>query len=644
MCAFSVIDKAPGVYIQEIKGLGPIAGVGTSTAAFVGVARSGPTGTPVRLANWNEFVEKFGKPDDLGAYLPTPQFQVTSAVAGFFTNGGSDCWFVRVGSAKRAFKELKDGGGSVTLVVDSKIEGADGNKITVVVKRVSSRTTAATREATTLAAASAKDTNEVQVPTAADAKRFRVGDWIVIEDGNKSERAEIKRIAGVTLTFETPLTKDHAAAIALRIADLDVGQRSFRVEDVADVEPGSAIKLTQGALTETNVISKVDQAVGESTGLLTLDRPVATAFALDAAAVPVTVATQEFTLVVGGTETYPKLSIDPRHSHYFGTAVDSPKVIVRLADNPPNSALPPDNLPVAVTTTLADGTNDNPFEVTANAYKAGIDALRAIDEVNMLCVPDRTDQDVQVHMISHCTTLADRFAILDPQPRADSAQITVQRESLGSDRGYAALYYPRIVISDPRAPGRLTIAPSGHVAGLYARVDNERGVFKAPANEALDGVLDLERQLADETQGPLNEDGINVIRRFPGRGVLVWGARTISEDTLWRYVNVRRLLLFIEESIQEGTQFVVFEPNTPALWEQVKLQVSEFLTRQWAAGALVGATAEDAFKVICDASLNPPASMALGQLVVEVRLYPAPPAEFVVFRIVQRPGGPEIQE
>jgi uncharacterized protein len=158
------------------------------------------------------------------------------------------------------------------------------------------------------------------------------------------------------------------------------------------------------------------------------------------------------------------------------------------------------------------------------------------------------------------------------------------------------------------------------------------------------GVLDLERVVTEEEQGPLNEDGINMIRSFPGRGAVVWGARTISLSTQWRYVNVRRFLLFVEESLKEGTLFTVFEPNTPTLWGQVKRQVTEFLTRQFAAGALVGATPDEAFAVQVDEELNTPAVMALGQLIIKVTLFPATPAEFVVFRIIQQPGGPLVEE
>jgi phage tail sheath protein FI len=646
MAVFSPTNKAPGVYIQEITAVGPIAGAATSIAAFVGAARRGPIDTPVRLANWNEFVAAFGTDDPQGPYFSQPQIYVTHAVAGFFANGGADCWFLRVGTAARASLPLADLAGNPTLDVEATTEGVGGNTITVAVQPASMAQTVATRLETTLANPSLANVNQADVP-AADAVKFRVGDWIVVEDGANSDRAQITAITDGTLAFDTALAHAHAAGTTLRIADLEPGQRSIRVDSVANLEPGSYITLTQGATTEGNVVTSADPA-----GLhIVLDRAVTQAFDLSAAAAQaVDVASTEFTLVIGGTEVYADLSLDPRHSHYFGPLIDSPRVTVRLADDPPNPSLPPANLPVdpaAPNNVLAGGAEDDPGALTANHFKAGIDALVPVDELNILCVPDRTDQDVQAHMIDHCENAGDRFAILDPLRGADSAGIRAQRDLLGSDNGFAALYYPRLVISDPVVSGRITVPPSGHLAGLFARVDDARGVFKAPANEALDGVLDLERTLADDTQGPLNEHGVNVIRSFAGRGIRVWGARTLAppDRVVWRYVPVRRFTSFVERSIRDGTQFVVFEPNTPALWEQVKRQVREFLTRQWAAGALVGATADEAFLVICDASLNTPASMALGQLIVEVRMYPAPPAEYVVFRIIQRPGGPaEIQE
>jgi phage tail sheath protein FI len=655
--AFTSTNKAPGVYIEEVRVLGPIPGVGTSTAAFVGPARAGVMGKAVRVQTWSDFVANFGLPDDSGPYLASNTVAVTHAVTGFFANGGADCWFVRVGTAVSATLALKDAGGTETLVVTAKLEGTADNATTVEVQAADTDTTLA-QFATTLANAAAKGDTRVTVAAGA-GKSFFKDDVVLVGDAANHENATVTAVATDTLTLSAPLANAYAAAKPLRLADLAINTRTFRVDDLKNIEVGSNVAVYPAANDEKAVVDAIDGTAKR----LTLDRPLQHAYALDGAGVKVT--TQDFTLVIvpgprnnrtPPKETYANLSLDPRHSRYVRSVVDSHFVDVTLVD-PPNPTPAPGNLPkVAGAVRLDTGTagvNDgDPAQIPAQAYKDGIDLLRAIDEVNILCVPDRWDLDVQGHMIAHCEQLQDRFAILDPKPRLDSAEITAQRDLLGSDGGYAALYYPRIVIPDPRpvaptattARPPLTISPSGHIAGLYARVDDERGVFKAPANEILREVLDLERTLGDETQGPLNEHGINVIRRFPGRGIVVWGARTISTSTQWRYVPVRRLLLFIEESLSEGTQFVVFEPNRESLWAQVKRQVSEFLTRQWTAGALVGTTPDEAFEVRVDKELNPPASMALGQLVIQVKLYPAPPAEYVVFRIIQRPGGPEIQE
>jgi hypothetical protein len=216
--------------------------------------------------------------------------------------------------------------------------------------------------------------------------------------------------------------------------------------------------------------------------------------------------------------------------------------------------------------------------------------------------------------------------------------ITAQRQLLGSAKGFAALYYPQVIINHPAGNGTLKVPPSGHVMGVYARTDDLKGVHKAPANEAVRNVVGVEVVIADDEHGPLNEKSVNVIRAFPGRGVLIWGARTISTSTQWRYINVRRLMLFIEESIQEGTEFAVFEPNNTELWQRLKRAVNEFLERVWKSGALLGDKAEQAFRVRIDDELNPPATIALGQLIIEVRVAPTTPAEFIVFQIIQEPG------
>jgi phage tail sheath protein FI len=171
-------------------------------------------------------------------------------------------------------------------------------------------------------------------------------------------------------------------------------------------------------------------------------------------------------------------------------------------------------------------------------------------------------------------------------------------------------------------------------------------VFKAPANEDITSALALPVTVTDDEQGPLNEQGINIIRSFPNQGIKIWGARTIAppDVTAWRFVNVRRLVTFVEKSIQEGTRFAVFEPNNLTLWQQIKRMVTDFLTQQWTAGALFGDTPDKAFRVRVDETLNPPETRALGELIVEVTVVPTTPAEFIIFRVIQDITGSTLQE
>ena len=207
------------------------------------------------------------------------------------------------------------------------------------------------------------------------------------------------------------------------------------------------------------------------------------------------------------------------------------------------------------------------------------------------------------------------------------------------DSAFAALYYPWIKVDNPvatnGADSELLVPPSGHVAGLWARVDGERGVHKAPANEVLRGVLDVEMPITDKEQGLLNPDGINCIRTFGTRGIRVWGARTLSSNTDWTYIPVRRLFNMIETTISDGTQFAVFEPNDWRLWSRLTRTITSFLTGLWRDGALFGETANQAFFVKCDAETNPQDQIDRGMVVMEVGIAPVKPAEFVIFRISQ---------
>jgi uncharacterized protein len=283
--------------------------------------------------------------------------------------------------------------------------------------------------------------------------------------------------------------------------------------------------------------------------------------------------------------------------------------------------------------------------------RSGVEGLEVLDDVTMVCVPDlmttmpgeKLDMDmvkaVQSMMISHCERMGDRVAILDAPPNMTPQEIKNWRmNTAGFDSSYAALYYPWIEVMDPITNKPIKVPPSGHMAGVWARSDNTRGVHKAPANEVVQGAIGLTYQTTKGEQDTLNPIGVNCIRAFPGRGIRVWGARTLSSDPAWRYINVRRLFNYVEKSIENGTQWVVFEPNDRMLWGRVRRDATNFLTMVWRDGALFGSTPSEAFYVKCDDELNPPASRDMGRLVIEIGLAPVKPAEFVIFRISQWAG------
>ncbi|MBO1420370.1 phage tail sheath subtilisin-like domain-containing protein, partial [Streptomyces sp. FH025] len=282
------------------------------------------------------------------------------------------------------------------------------------------------------------------------------------------------------------------------------------------------------------------------------------------------------------------------------------------------------------------------------AARTGFAGLEAIDEITMVAVPDlmsayqRGDLDdeglrtVQLAVMSHCEQMGDRIAVLDPPPGLNAQRMrTWRNEEAGFDSRYAALYYPWIKVFDPASGRNVLVPPSGHVAGVWARSDAERGVHKAPANEVIRGAVDLELRLSKGEQDLLNPIGVNCVRAFPGRGIRIWGARTLSSDPAWRYLNVRRLFNYLEESILLGTQWVVFEPNDDRLWSSIRRNITAFLTEEWRRGSLFGQTAAEAFYVKCDRDNNPQESIDLGQVICEIGVAPVKPAEFVVFRLAQ---------
>ena len=281
--------------------------------------------------------------------------------------------------------------------------------------------------------------------------------------------------------------------------------------------------------------------------------------------------------------------------------------------------------------------------------KRGLTAFNDVDEISIVYAPDAhiLTEDVRKTLfediLSQCENLKDRFAIIDAkenEPNIDNLRI----DSIIRPSKYGAIYYPWIRVLDPLTEQLKYIPPGGAIAGIYARSDNERGVHKAPANEIVRGANDLKFNLTKAEQGLVNPRGINVIRSFNGRGILVWGARTCIIDPLWKYINVRRLFIYIEKSIEKGTQWVVFEPNNEKLWARVVATITQFLTGVWRDGALMGTKPEEAFFVKCDRSTMTQDDIDNGRLICVIGIAPVKPAEFVIFRIAQWAGGSSATE
>src|SRR6266545_17147 len=294
-------------------------------------------------------------------------------------------------------------------------------------------------------------------------------------------------------------------------------------------------------------------------------------------------------------------------------------------------------------------------EKSAADIQSALKAFETIDEIAIVAAPGQVDAGIRADIVAHCKiATGDRFAIFDSPEAVEDANgfnIDLLKSStapgvLPQDSDYAAFYFPWIQVFDPATKiqnptgdGRIFVPPSGHLAGIYARVDETRGVHKAPANEPVLGALDLKYRVSKPQQDLLNPQGVNCIRDLNG-AIRVWGARTVGGDRNgeWKHVPVRRLFLFLRESIDEGTQWVVFEPNDTSLWAKITRNVTAFLTNVWRSGALFGATPQEAFYVKCDAETNPPEVRDAGQVVTEIGVAVVKPAEFVIFRISQWAG------
>lgn len=648
----------PGVYIDEFTPAAPIQGAGTSTAAFVAVNDKAAPNRPQLLTSWDAFVEAFTDGSD-----PEDDDYLWYAVRGYFLNGGKVCFVTAVSNAAPDTVVLTDEAttAKATIRLTARARGRTSPPITVTAAPASAVPAGAAASArlvepSATIASTATDRLAVTVTNAAHAAEFVPGDKVVLGSGTSSEEATVTRVSGTSVFLAEPLSAAHGSG-PLQLA-LPSFSTSFRVAAAEGLVAGSIVTVSQsGATDQTTVVQSVTPQMdltGATTYRVTVKDGLNTAtggFKLyKTGNKPISLQSQEFTLTIAGRP-YALLSMHPAHPRYYLNVIngDPAGVVTAEAFEPPSTTAPPGNRP-AGNFTLGGGSTHDLAAIRATPlrfYTPALQALEKIADVNLVAVPDSTDASVQDAVRSHCANLAERFAILDARKGTPLADIEVQRMALDNDKGFVALYYPWLEVASLKTGRRITVPPSGHVAGIYARTDNTRGVHKAPAGmeAAVQGALGVEQMFSDTDQGFVNLKGINVIRVFQHGGTpVVWGARTTSQNTNWQYVNIRRLFIFLEESIQQGIRGSVFEPHNTSLWQKLKRTIGAFLTQQWRDGALFGKTAEEAFYVRIDEVLNPDSQRALGRLTIEIGVRPSYPAEFIVVRIGIWQGGSSVSE
>ena len=587
---------SPGVYVEEYdSGATPMQGVSTSTAGFVGLAERGPvTGQPQLVTSFADYRRMYG------GYLSQAGYgsarYLPYAVEQFFANGGSRAYIMRAvpGDAKAAAKTV----GVLKVTAANPGAWAENMRVTV--------------------APSYKAKTQVYEVKGADltlknADGFNAGDVVELFDGSRSAYATIKGVLDRVVTLDAPCTLD--------VADRKVGTAKY-------------IRTC-----EITITARLDDMV-ETFENLSL-KPDALNYA------PVRTAKSDL------------IKVEVLENKAAPAPAPAPVKDEKDKDKKENAPALPAPTPAAksivpydlcagtgseMVLTLEGGSNGTVLNVGPEAYlgedngpgkRTGLQAFLENGTVSIMVIPGVTAPEVQAALIGFCENRKSCFAILDvPQDLKKTNDVTNFRDMY--DSTYAAMYHPWLEMFDAGAKRSAYFPPSGAMAGIYARSDNERGVHKAPANEVVRGCTGLSTLYNTGEQDILNPMGVNLIRSFPGRGIRVWGARTISSNGLWKYLNVRRLFIYIEESIRVNTNWVVFEPNSETLWGRVTRTIESFLATCWRDGALAGTSPEQAFFVECGLTTMTQDDIDNGRLICQIGIAPVKPAEFVIFRITQK--------
>jgi phage tail sheath protein FI len=657
----------PGVYIEEIpSGVRTIIGVATSIAAFVDFFREGPLNKAVQIFGMADFEREFGGLDT--------RSEASYAIAQFFLNGGSEAWVVRAAPASgpnapvKANVTIKKGTAAAAvdvMKVSAVSEGAWGNNVRVTV-----------------------------APSALGADRF---DLTVVRYAGADPRAAVVRTEkylGLSVTpgstkYFVDVIKDQSnligvedlrSAASIAAGDLPAPNSSFSKADITlnAAQIGAlngkkiSVKIGAPAAVDATITYLAGATIDD---LRKLRGPLEAAIRAAApsnpafAGVTVELIGKRYLVKSGWGDNYlPTDVIDISNAGTDTTADDLQFTGVDRIDNVQEYGLGPDPANSAVGTNIkgmkvgVKGLDGLPPDATdligSEALKSGMYALRDVDLFNILCLPRAAEigvaQPTQMdQIIANALVFCKErraFLIIDIPPTINEVQEVkdwlATRGFLGDPNGRnAAMYFPRLKIIDPLDDFRLqSRGASGTMAGVYARTDSARGVWKAPAGTeaGLIGVAELDVKLTDPQNGTLNPLGINCLRSFPIYGSIAWGTRTLEGSdqaaSEWKYIPIRRLALFLEESLFRGTKWVVFEPNDEPLWAKVRLNVGAFMMSLFRQGAFQGSTPDKAFYVKCDAETTTQDDRNKGIINIEVGFAPLKPAEFVVIKIQQMAG------